>query len=351
MAGFDVVPKMGSPGDIVRKSSEQFNNMLQEMMKQKFQAQMKEKELAEQHYAHENTNKYQMGNLELDQKKLPSFLRLQNAQTNNQQAQADYNHSPLRLDLLKAKIEREKNGGSGRSGVQLQEENKYNEGVGLDNPDLRGDPNKIRQAANILAAGGNKFPDGKPINPMSPETKRSFDRLSKGTTTSPLVTQGIQAQQAEAELPVYDKYIKQGVHDTGYGNTTYGYSPKQIVDSLDVNNHAAQRRVGHYLAAQQLLYDRAALTLKINALPAGVTLADEIKKLSAQTIKARYPRETAEARQIASEEVAKAMKEGLKARQSIPLGASQAQGNRSDQNNNQKSTNWKIVDGKLVKDE
>lgn len=256
------------------------------------------------------------------------------AQTNKMNAMVPLEAEELRLknksypDYIKSQINMYNMGGRGGMGTGAKEELTFQSFVQKDNPKLR--PDQVYEASNILRQGGSQLPDGTPLNPLSPASEESLNRITKYGTTSPIITQGIQASQAEAELPIYDKAIREGVKP--YGTTTFGHSPQQIEDSINIHDHAAQERLGKYLGAQQLLYDRAALTLKINSLPPGVTLADEIRKLSVQSVNAKFPMMSDEARKVASEFVAKTLREGLKARKSVNTGSSSVRSVRSLEN-------------------
>lgn len=232
----------------------------------------------------------------------------------------DYIRSQIASNNALSKM-RESGGGTSGLGAGGKEELFFQQLVGKDNPQLNNDPNKIYEAANVLRQGGDTLSDGTKINPLSPAARSAYDRVVKYGTTSPTITSGIQGNQAEAEMPVFKKVIDEGI--APYGTTGPGeISAAQISDALNVEDHAAQKRLGKYLAAQQLLYDRAALSLRINALPPGVTLADEIKKLSYASVNAKFPRLSAEARQIASDIVAETLTKALEARRSVQTGAS-----------------------------
>lgn len=239
--------------------------------------------------------------------------------------------------------------GGGRMSVGSKDEYLYQQGIAADNPQLTS-PAQVREAEDVYAQGGNQLADGTRLNPLSEGTLRANDRAFKATTTSTAINQGLQANQASAELPVYNKYINDGVKP--YGTTVFGTSPQQIKDSTDIGNHTAQIRLGKYIAAQQLLYDRAALMLKINALPPGYRIASKISKLASQSINAMYPTQSAESRQVASDTVAQAIEEGLQARNKYGVGASGAAGRRVGTQSSDNSKVTKVftrdANGKLV---
>lgn len=243
----------------------------------------------------------------------------------------------------------------GGGGVGAKEEYLFQNLVSKDNPHLS--PEQVYEASNALRQGKTTLADGTPLNPLSPAAMDSLNRLTKYGTTGTLITQGVQASQAEAEMPILKKYIDEGI--APYGTTIFNNSPQQIKDALNVKDHDAQERLGKYMASQQLLYDRAALSLKINALPAGVTIADEIKKLSYASVNEKYPTLSSEARKIASDIVAKAMEESLRARRSISTGAASVRNTNkesaSEFDKNSKGTKANpiklvIKNGKLVEE-
>ena len=220
------------------------------------------------------------------------------------------------------------NQGGGRGGVSQATERAFENSVLADNPQIT-DSDKQREAINVLTSGGDKLSDGTPLNPMSDITKRAYDRAYKTTTTAQAINTGLQANQAATEIPVVNKYIQEGVQP--YGTTILGKSPQQIKDALDTNNPAAQDRLGHYLAAQSLLYDYAALNLRVNGLPPGQKLASKVADLAGQTIDAKYPTMPKEARAIASRTLTRALNEILEKRNAYGVGASGAAGKKNNQ--------------------
>lgn len=286
-------------------------------------------------------NRFKLQNPGLLGDELSKNIALSMLYKNNPQVAQLYQNS-INAEIAKQKAMAQYYGMGGIGmGVGGKEELAFQNYVGRDNPQLGNDPNKIYEAANVLRSGGNKLSDGTPLNPMSPAAQSSLDRITKYGTTSPIITQGIQASQAEAELPIFNKAIDEGVQP--YGTTVFGTSPQQIADSVNIKNHAAQKRLGNYLAAQQLLYDKTALQLKINALPPGVTLANEVKKLSYQSVNEKFPMMSAEARQIAADRVTEVLMEGLKARRSVGTGAASIRGGNAKNENITKSLSGEKV--------
>jgi hypothetical protein len=317
--GISRIPMPGNFIDAMLKGTQIGSNIVDPMMQRK----IKEKELEQASIANQNLNDYRMGQLDIEKQMMPGKMALDRAHANYYGAQADPRLLEANIQSQQA-LAKQRQMGLGMGGVGQKEEMFFQNLVARDNPQLGNDPEKVYEAANALREGRTSLQDGTPLRPLSPASKASFNRIAKGETTSALINQNIQAQQAEAELPIYDKAISKGVQH--YGTTVMGVSPKQIADAINVKDHKAQERLGEYLAAQQLLYDRAALTLRINSLPAGVRIADEIKNLSFQSVNAKFPMFSAEARKIAAEKVASALREGLEARQSVDIGAAQAKG-------------------------
>lgn len=275
-------------------------------------------------------------------KGVPSEIALRQAQAVQAQEDAEKTRRglPFIAPQAQADIEEKKaqanfyNMGGGSSGVGNKADMQFSHNVAMDNPQLKGDPDKIYEATNVLKAGGDTLSDGTKLNPLSENARDSLDRVKKAGSTAQLINQNVQANQASAEMVPINQAIKEGVYDTGYGTTVLGISPKQIKDAADFGNHEAQKRVGDYLAAQVLLYDKAALMLKINGLPAGQRIATKISDLSAQTIKAQFPLMSAEARQIAADKVGKVLEQVLEARNKYGVSISRGLQSGQNQQNN-----------------
>lgn len=219
--------------------------------------------------------------------------------------------------------------------------------VGQDNPQLKGDPNKIFEASNVLRSGGNTLSDGTKINPLSPASQASYERVFKGTTTAPLVTAGVKANSAAAEMPVLDKYIKQG--RSHYGKTIGGISYQQLKDSINSEDPKAAQRIGEYIASDVLSFDKAALQTRIAGTESGVTIINEVMQKAKQTINAKYPRLSDSARQVALETVSKALEEALAARNKYGISASSAVGKRPSEGSSEISKKDELPEG-IVED-
>lgn len=227
-------------------------------------------------------------------------------------------------------------------GTGQKEEMFFQHLIGLDNPHLQGDPEKIYEAANVLRTGGNQLSDGTPIN-ISEASKMSRDRLIKGTTTAQAINRGLQANQAEAEVPVIDKYISEGRKP--YGFTIGNWSPQLTKDSLKINDNEAQKKVGRYWASNLLNFDKAALQTRIAGTESGVTILNEIMNKAQQQVNSDPHFKTDVARQEALETVSKAMNEMLAARNKVGISPSNATGVRSDNKSSGKVRKYNLQTG------
>lgn len=267
--------------------------------------------------------------------KAQSEIGLQGAQTGYYGAQSNKLNTmtPLEADelriknkslpqTLQAEINYKNALGLGRSSAGTSDELRFHAAVKDYNPQLTID--QLREAADAYATGKLQLADGTPLAPMNPTLQRAYDRAYKSTTTAPLITQGVKANAAEAEMPVLDKYIKAGREP--YGNTIFGKSPQQIADTFAKNDKAAQNRLGDYIASDVLSFDKAALQTRIAGTESGVTIINEVMNKARQTIDATYPQLSDTARQRALEQVGKALTEALAARNKYGIGASSATG-------------------------
>lgn len=202
--------------------------------------------------------------------------------------------------------------GSGMQGgtAAIKDENYYNNAVARDNPDLS--PEQIQEAANVYAQGGDTLNDGTKLNAPSPATTRALDRVIKSTTTSAVITQGIKANQAEAEIDVLQDYAQKGLKP--YGNTFMGYSPKQIQDTFK-SDETSQKQLGRFIASQALQYEIAQNRIRLANGQPGVTSTQELMQLSGQNVKSKFPHLTETARNEAARYMDEALKAGNRARQ------------------------------------
>lgn len=279
-------------------------------------------------------------------KGVPSEIALRYAQTEVSRTEAQkqkllnrfvQKREAAEIDKLKADANYYRNGGPGAS-TGSRDQTMYMDMVSLDNPQLK-NPEQIREAANVLANGGTQLADGTSLTPMSPLTRMTYDRAFKATTTSPLITQGVSANAAEAELGPIDKAIANGRKP--YGDTINGYSPTQLSDSFNSSNPKSAKRLGQYIAADQLAFEKAALQTRIAGTESGVTIINEIMDKSRQQINAKYPKLSDEARQVALDTISDTLKEALKERNKYGIGASSAAG-KNYENNERSSKNIKV---------
>lgn len=271
----------------------------------------RQKALAESpYYATNAKSQAERTRIDNDLEKLKRQKELVESRYTDQMAKA-------KLESEKALAQQRKTGGARAGGVSGQLMNQLMQQIQLENPNFT--PEQINEAANAYIEGRNTLDDGTQLKPPGGIISTKLNEIAKHEYSTTLVNQAIQAKQAEAELPIYKAVIDKGI--ANYGDTIFNHSPKQIADSVNVKDHAAQQRIGEYIAAQQLSYDRSALILKINALPPGKRIADEINRLSYAAINEKFPMMSAEARLIAANIVAKALSDGLKARQSVDIGA------------------------------
>ncbi len=83
--------------------------------------------------------------------------------------------------LNQATITQKSNGGMGHSAYSTNEKI-YLHNIDLDNPQLNGDPEQIREARNVLSQGGDTLSNGKKLNPMSRATSEAYSALTKNIT-------------------------------------------------------------------------------------------------------------------------------------------------------------------------
>ena len=208
-------------------------------------------------------------------------------------------------------------GGAGL-GAGGKEQLFFNNLVSRDNPQLGADPDKISQATAAIQSGQNTLPDGTKLN-VSPAAAQSLNRLTKYGTTSPLITQGIKAQQAEAELKSLSDsaapYLNQ------YGDTYAGYSPQQIIDSMKTDD-ASQERLGKFIASQAAQYEIANIRIRIAQGETGVSAVQELMGRSGQVIDTYFPRLSAKAREAARQGLDEWLEKALAARQSVGINPS-----------------------------
>lgn len=238
--------------------------------------------------------------------------------------------------------------GSGGRGVSAQQQILLQQQIMKDNPGFT--PQQAFEAAGNLIQGNEKLNDGTPFN-SSGLTRASAARVILQGTTAGLANQGVNAAQAEAEIPIADKYIEEGRKP--YGNTVGGYSPQQISDMAKPNDKSAQTRLGNYAAADMLQMEKSALGLRMAGTQSGVTIIDEAMKRANQTIKNVDFIQTDYARQVALDKYREALNKMLKARKSVGILNSGLTGNstsKKSKSDEEGIISFKIVNRKLVRE-
>jgi hypothetical protein len=216
-------------------------------------------------------------------------------------------------------------GGAGM-GVGAKDDRLFQNNVALDNPQLK-TPEQIREAANVYSRGGNALADGTPLNPMTSSTERALDRAIKGGSTAALITKGVTANQAEAELQVLgseaSKFIKP------YGTTYLNKSPEAIMDSFK-NDEASQTKLGKLIAGQALQYEASQIRNRIAGGEPGISATHELMGKSKQIIDTNFPRLSGMAREVAAKTIDDVLHRALQARQKVGIHASQLERGREE---------------------
>lgn len=231
------------------------------------------------------------------------------------QQQADQFNAMLPLKTYQAE-----HAGAGRSSAPIQAQNNYMSNVSLDNPQLGNDPTKVRDAANAYASGKLVLPDGTPLNIPSPLTKDSMATWIKYGSTSPLITQMVNANQAESETQVLSSKITEYL--APYGNTYAGMSPQQIKDSFS-NDDASQDRLGKLMAGQLLTYDLSQMQIRMQQGESSQAVTKDLMDKSQQQIKMFAPHMSEKARAATLKYTQDAFQQVLAARKKVGVSASQ----------------------------
>lgn len=238
------------------------------------------------------------------------------------------------LEAAKQKLENEwyardqqaninyKNMGGGRGSTGAKDDYIFQQNVARDNPHLKTEE-QIREAADVLANGGDKLSDGTSVNGMSPTTQRAYDRAFKSTTNAGLVKSGIQANQADAELKALTKHVAPVIKDIG---TTYGNRSIDQLSASFSNKPEDQKKLGRIIGARSLQYAIAQLRNRIDMGEAGINATKELMENSGQVITSMAPRITPIARAEADRFIQEGVEKSLKARNAYGVGASGASG-------------------------
>lgn len=234
-----------------------------------------------------------------------------------------------------------RNMGGGGMGTGAKDDLQFQNNLSKDNPTFT--PEENREAAEIVASGGNQLSNGKPIN-VSHTTQRSFDRAVKSTSSAKLITAGVQANQADAELGVLTDHVRPVLKEIG---TTYlNKSPQQIADSFS-SDDKSQERLGRIIGARSLQYAIAQLRNRIDMGEPGINATKELMENSGQVINSVAPRLTAKAREEADKFIQEGVRKALKARNEAGIGASSATGRKivnPQKVFSQKTTNYSQAD-------
>lgn len=206
--------------------------------------------------------------------------------------------------------------GGPRAGVAIANQNAFMKNVGLDNPQLNGDPTKIREAANAYQQGKSSLPDGSKLNPMSPNTVSALATVMKGNSTAALVTKAVQANQSEAELQVMSSMAQKDA--APYATTYAGYSPHQILDTFK-DDDKSQKQLGNFIASQAAQYEIAQQRNRVAQGAPGVGATRELMSESMQHIQSSYPRLSGKARKAAADRLNDYFTAGLQARNAVGI--------------------------------
>lgn len=240
-------------------------------------------------------------------------------------------------------------GGGSRGNMTTQLMFQLRNQLKTDNPTLSDD--QLNEALNNTLGGQFTLSDGTPFNGTNAAKVYAGKLVTSGQPAA-LTTQNVKAGQAEAELPVLEKYANAGL--APYGNTFNGYSPAQIADTFK-GDDASQRKLGRFIASQGLQYEIAQNRIRLANGQPGVGSTEELMNLSQQLIKSRYPKLSATARQEAANVMDEALKSGLQARKAVGvLGSGSITGtgtksSSSKDGSDQGIVNYSIVNGKLVR--
>lgn len=224
-----------------------------------------------------------------------------------------------------------RNSGGAGMGVGQKELRGFESQLSQDHPEWS--PEEINQAANAYLTGDESMPDGTPLPPLGGKATSFVNQIAKRGTTAPLITSGVKANQAEAELKVLSKYANEGLKP--YGTTFFDKSPEQVLDTFK-SDPTSQKRLGRFIASQALQFEIAQNRIKLANGQPGVTSTQELMNLSRQTVNAKYPRLSAAAREEATRFMDEALSKGLKARQSVDTGAAALRGQKDKKDTNRK---------------
>lgn len=197
-----------------------------------------------------------------------------------------------------------------------KEELRFRNNISEANPNLS--MPQIMEADDVISHGGDTLSDGTKLNVTSDIT-RSLDRLTRGTTPTAIVSQGIQAAQASAEYAPLSKKLKE--LNTTIGSTIAGKSPEAVLNSY-FNKEIGDDQMAAIIARGQMESAAATLQNRIETGQSFATIIGEILNRSGSDINARYAAVSPKARNKALDIVRTTMGDMYEARRKVPVGAS-----------------------------
>lgn len=272
------------------------------------------------------------------------FLPEQYGLANAHQAQVNQLYPDLtrsQIDNYKAIANLRGMGGTNQS-AGTKDEMAYRQQVALDNPELN--PAQVRQAAEAYSTGQESLPDGTPIAPLTENTRRALSRAIRSTTSSKLVTAGVQANQADVELKALTDHVTPTIKDLG---TTYGNRSIEQLQASFSNAPAQQEKLGRIIGARSLQYAIAQLRNRIDMGEPGINATQELMENSGQSIDSMAPRITPEARLAAQNYINEGVRKALAARNELGIDASSATGNKKPKSSAGKTRTYNISTGKF----
>jgi truncated hemoglobin YjbI len=229
--------------------------------------------------------------------------------------------------LAQAKYYQQGGYGSGRN-VANQLREQLVKQIAIANPQIANDPTKLREAVNDVIAGKPMLSDGTPLT-VDELVQGALNNYAKNQTTSPLLTNQVNANQAEAEQNVLTNLQKEYI--APYGDTYKGHSFAQIADSFK-DDDASQQKLGQYLAAQTLLYEQTQLQQRLAGAKSSVAATQEILNSSPIAATVSDLRLSGKAKQAYLKTMQDAMTKLLNARNKVGIGAAQTLNAQQAQN-------------------
>lgn len=237
---------------------------------------------------------------------------------------------PAEIDQIKAQAKYYRQGGYGGS-TGSKDYAAYQSGIMQDNPNLT--PQQAREAETVYAHGGKQLSDGTSLSPLSFGTKSALDRTVRSATTAGQINQGLNANQADAELRIFSDLSSKWSQP--YADTILGKSPEQIKDSFK-NDDTSQDRLGKLIASNALQFEMAQVRNRIGMGAPGITSTKQMVQEGRQHIDTLWPRLSSKARKSANDSLNYAISEGLKARNKIGISPSALVNKQYENNSNEK---------------